>query len=966
MLRGKRFQLVTLGRLTLIGGDGDEDAALAKRRFKLALLAVLAMARRPVPRDTLVEMFWGDQEESRARHSLSNALSSLRRALGQGAITTRDADVAIAAEVPLDVDALDLARAIENRDFARAAEVYGGPFLNGVYIGESPAFDQWLSGERRRLEALFVQACAPQCATLARTRRWKECRALAARWIEAEPLSSDAAIYLLNAIKAPGTRPALADALEEFERLRSQIAREFELQPDPVVRDLAERIREQMGSAPDPEPIVAVEVPPVEPVLVAAMVERSPALVVAPPNGPRRWAPNRWLGAGIAAVIAFGAFAVAMANRPPERTTRKPVIAMLAIDTRADSTVAWLADGLPRMVAGKLARYAAVDVVAPAQVEAVLVRSGHPAHTPVADAAARDLARRVGATLVVRGAIGRDGANVVLDLTVHDVDTGALLHSAVLARNDALALADEAAVRILGAANVGAPGTQIATLETSSLEAYQHFMRATEAGQAGRLGELKHELDEAIALDSGFIAAIRSRISAAIGDNDMTLVSRLRATMRRHAHRATEFDRMAEEATDAYYAGERDRSEALARALVRRYPRDPRGYQLLESVLDSHGSFEEAGQIAIQTVALDSLAMEAGSGPCAPCRGLFSVIGYHWLRADFEGAATWARRWIRTQPDAPAAWAALAWTYSYMQRPDSAIALMQRARSLSGGELWAHDELARMLLIARRHDAADSVIALMEKNPKPEWREASFDLRATFERERGRFRAANRVLDQMVAAVPTTSNFADMVRADNQRSLGDFAGAERRFEAPAHPRGEVPTLPRPATGARAFCWHHALAADAYSPAGDTLRLRAAADTLEAGCGKSYYGRDWRLYHHVRGLIALRAGRYAEAERELAQARWTPVEGWSRTTVELAKAQNALTRPHDAIATLRTAYATRLDAMGRYVPISQLDFWMAQMFAHAGERDSAQVYAGYVQRAWRDADPEIRELLAQLK
>jgi hypothetical protein len=169
-------------------------------------------------------------------------------------------------------------------------------------------------------------------------------------------------------------------------------------------------------------------------------------------------------------------------------------------------------------------------------------------------------------------------------------------------------------------------------------------------------------------------------------------------------------------------------------------------------------------------------------------------------------------------------------------------------------------------------------------------------------------------------------------------------------------------LPLEPGSARAYCWHHALAADASGPAADTIVLRGIADTLEIGCTRSYYGRDWRLHHHVRGLIAMRAGRYAEAEREFTQAIWSRVEGWSRTLVELARTRMAAGRPREAVTALREAYATRLDAMGRYVPISELDFWMSRAFAASGEADSARVYAGYVERAWRDAEPEVRRLL----
>src|ERR671939_1649306 len=95
-VRGNNFRLITLGRIALVDLRGEEDATLSKRRLKLALLVVLALARRPLSRDALVEMFWGEQDEERARHSLSDALSHLRRVLGRDAVTMHHADVALA------------------------------------------------------------------------------------------------------------------------------------------------------------------------------------------------------------------------------------------------------------------------------------------------------------------------------------------------------------------------------------------------------------------------------------------------------------------------------------------------------------------------------------------------------------------------------------------------------------------------------------------------------------------------------------------------------------------------------------------------------------------------------------------------------------------------------------------------------------------------------------------------------
>lgn len=987
MLSDNRFRLLTLGRLTLLGGTGEEDASLAKRRRKLALLAVLAMARRPLSRDALVEMFWGEQDEARARHSLSNALSSLRRVLGPNAIRARDTDVALTSEATLSVDALDLPEAVDGREFAAAVELYGGPFLDGFFVDASPAFEQWVTRERRRLEALFLKACAEQCAVLARAERWPQCRALARRWLDAEPLSANAAVHLLNGTKAPGTRAALAQTLDEYEALKTLLERDFELVPDRTVRSLAEGIREQLMSMTSETPVAASQAPASEP---SAQVERTtaapPPIVL--PTAPVGLQPapvaeqrshfhwnHRMLWSAIGATVVVAVLALFLGARalqgPPSvaesNVARKPVIAVLAMRPRStDTALAWLADGLPQMIVGKLAHNSEIDVVPPARVHAVLTRSGV-GSGPLADDTARDLARRIGATLEARGAIVRDGGSYVLDLTIRDVSSGSLVQNAVLTRADPLALADEAAAHILSAANVSAPGAQMSELETSSLEAYQHFMRSLEAGQAGRAAESRRELDAAIALDSGFIAAVRARITVAIGENDTSLMRRLALTVKRFESRATEFDRLDEEAEAAFYSGEHERSEALARGLLRRYPRDPRAYLRLEGALGYHGKIDEAERVATQALALDSLAVAAGSGPCGPCMTFYSIAALNWARADLRAAAEWSRRWIRMQPDGATAWATLAWTYSYMQLPDSALPLMQRAMSLSGGDLWASEQIARMLIVARRYAAADSAVRMLEAASQSiEHQETAADLRSVLARERGRYRESSQIMKRLVASSPGSTGFGDMVVSDNMRVLGENREAARRYELASHPSVDhFASLPIPSPSARAFCWLHALAADAYAPTGDTITLRAKADTLERGCTRSFYGRDWRLYHHVRGLIAAQGHRNAEAEREFKQAVWSPVEGWSRTTVELANAQAALGRPRDAIATLRGAYATRLDAMGRYVPISEIDYHMALAFAQAGERDSARVYGDYVRAAWRDADPEIRRRLDRL-
>src|SRR6185295_900406 len=136
----------------------------------------------------------------------------------------------------------------------------------------------------------------------------------------------------------------------------------------------------------------------------------------------------------------------------------------------------------------------------------------------------RDLGRRLGATVMVQGTIGRDDRSLVLDLTVRDAATGRLLRSDALSRSDPVALADEAAARVLAAVNAQRPGFRIADLETSSVQAYQHFMHAMQMAQEGRMQESARDLDAAIALDSGFVSALHARLDFATSGYETDVV----------------------------------------------------------------------------------------------------------------------------------------------------------------------------------------------------------------------------------------------------------------------------------------------------------------------------------------------------------------------------------------------------------------------------------------------------------
>jgi|GEM_PF-876549 len=1004
MQRPKNFRLITLGRLALVSPDG-EDESVGLRRRKLTLLAVLALSERPYTREALADMFWGEEDEERARHSLSDALSHFRRLLGRGAIAHRSSDVALSDDVRLGVDALEFAAACETRDFSRAVGLYQGPLLDGVYVDRSRRFDEWVTRERDRYARLFARACESECLSLARSRRWNECAALARRWLSVAPLSADAALYLINAVKAPGTGEAALAALAEYEALRERLERELSARPDQRVASLAAELSGRVASgetmpasapadaAPSPPrgaPQVApASIPAAAPAGAAALVQATvPAARGAaagddpPADAAREPTDSRVAAARRRTLIAIAAAALSLAlitggtflaGRRTAATARPvegspPVVAITLIqNVRDDSSVAWLEEGLKQMIAADLSRSGNVTVVAPSRVREVARRTQLAGRGELGTEDALRLAREVGATWAVSGGLTRGEELYVLDVALRDVDTGVLVRLFTVTGRDILDVADQAASHILATASSSGPGPRLADVETGSVSAYQHYVRSVQARGEGRFPDELRELDAAIATDSGFVSALAARLRLAQEARDAELVERLAAALAKARGRATDWDRLYEGVYSAQHNGEHARAVALGAQLVERYPRDPRAYAMLADIHASQGDWEAADSVLVRALSLDSLAAETGLGPCVPCTALGGIVRMRLAMGELAGAERAADRWVALQPDVPAPWSHLSEVLAYAGSYDSALTVARRASMLAGGDASYASHVGRILLMARRFDELDSAIAGWLARGDDDHRLAALDLQTMLLRERGQIEESNRVIASMVEKYPSARSL-ELVRANGLARLGKWREAAELYEKEAHstwwkePRS--PFVPLRGDDARTFAWQHALEADAMAESGDTARLRALADSIESIGARSYYGRDWKLHHHVRGIIAERAGRLREAAREYEAARWG-IAGWTVTVARLARVQLALGEPRQAIELLRGAYKSPPDAMGRYEPRSELDLLMSVAFAAAGMRDSSDTYAGYVRKAWAHADPQVKARLRLL-
>lgn len=983
------FRLVTLGRLDLLGPSGAQaDPSLSARRRKIALLVLLASARRPVSKDSLLEMFWGEQDETRARHSLSDALSHLRRVLGRTSVVANQATAALDPSVKLAIDSVEFASAVKAGDDALALELYAGPFLDGVHVDGSTSFEQWVSAERHRLSSLFGRACARRTIALMADGHWEECAEVARRWLNCEPASSDAAKARILAIAGPGTREAAVRAVQEFERITSILDTQLGIRPDATVgqvaRELAQRIRQDELPVGHTAEFQLPDRPRMDRAVSNKAITGSMPLATAAGSPATTGAASADVGAGVtdphttrshtrasgndrAANAAFDAAAtnsgitekpanvssVSSGSNPTiqrqsSRWTRRIAVAAIALiavvsgvwyvnrdalDPSAnqrtivaltdfgfvngDSTQLWMADGVATMLASRLSRSTALDLVAPERVREIARRAEYPRNEPLGSERSRDIGFRAGATWVVSGAMSKVDTLYALELTVRDTKTGKVLRVSSVRAKEVFSLADAAAAQLLDVIDPTASGAKLADLETSSQDAYQHFVAYVRYANGVSNKMALVELDKALALDSNFVSAIIERRRAAINAGDAVIIARLDTLFRKNEARASFWDRTTLEAERIQPLGEVGRVVALYRELVSRYPRDPRAYTRLWNALIMTGEWPEAEKVALGQLAIDSLAATAGNGVCAPC-GAYSDLAFTRLAmGDDEGAEKAARRLLELQPDLGGGWSALSIVLMARGKFDEGIEAYRRAHAINpeDGEWWMNGQ-ARNLIIANRLKDADTLIARLLQSKDPIARDNGLDIRALWYREQGNWSEALKVLDQEAKEGGDPRQIR-LMRANTMAHMGRYAEARREFELMHElfkndPRGD---------NARWFSWSHTLMGDALAPTGDTTLLKILADSALMMGSASYYSRDKTVPHYLRALVAVQGGRADEADREFKLALFSR-NGFTRVNTEYGRFLMKQKRYDDALTILRQGLMGPLEAMSRYQPRSE--------------------------------------------
>lgn len=242
-----------MGGLAIQAQEG-RTVSIRSRKAEALLIYTLYSEKASCEREELATMFWEDMPEQDAFTNLRVTLASIKKALQDILIISRR-QVSINPQVSFESDGLRILAVIDDylghdlsrtelslescKKVAQKLSLYKGDFLQGFFIRNSIAFDDWASFKREILRNQFINAAQIVIGNFYQYGQYSEGIALASQLQFIDRFNDAGYHWLIRLYAADGQREAASSA---FERYRDFLRKELKTEPDPQIAELAAQV----------------------------------------------------------------------------------------------------------------------------------------------------------------------------------------------------------------------------------------------------------------------------------------------------------------------------------------------------------------------------------------------------------------------------------------------------------------------------------------------------------------------------------------------------------------------------------------------------------------------------------------------------------------------------------------------------------------------------------------------------
>jgi tetratricopeptide (TPR) repeat protein len=527
---------------------------------------------------------------------LRQTLYAIRRDLDPQVLIVGTTELRLNPQV-LTCDLVEFETARAAGDHETAAALYRGPFLDGFHLPGAAEFDQWVDGERRRIDD-SARSSLEALATAAERR--EDFAAAVASWrrlAALDPYNSRVALGLMRSLAASGDP---GGAVRHAQVHQALVREELGSDPDPAFLAFTARLVNGRSATTQPAMIGSAE--PAAPSLTRVAdtaTEAAPHGGSAAASYDRRGWWRRQRGLTAATALAAGCVAAAMVVRDPPRDASAVVadrplantIVVLPFAVRGGAGVQYLSEGMVDLLGRNLHGVGELRSIEPS---IVLTANGPTSPNAANPTTGAEMSHRVGAGLFVLGTVTEVGSRLHIGASVFSATDPAAPLASVAASGiaDSVFSLVDSLTRAIVSGLHRTPGQRldgVAAATTSSLPALRAFLEGQSHFRRTQFAEAVDAFQRAVMLDTTFALAYYRMSTAADFMSRSDLARDAADKAGRLASRLTPRDSALLEARRLWWRASLDEAERICRELVNAHPEDIEAWSLLGEIL-FHGN----------------------------------------------------------------------------------------------------------------------------------------------------------------------------------------------------------------------------------------------------------------------------------------------------------------------------------------------------------------------------------------